>query len=255
MAPAASSTERPAVIDIRYSTLCRPVQIDLRSFLIAMFPLAPPTRGSSKTAARRATAVGSNSVSASTVRIRSPRANRTPALIAGLRPQRVPWQITVSTRPCARARSAKARVSSVEPSSTTMISIGRKVWRCSDTIERSRPAPPLKVGMITLTLGLAADVLPSRRRVMPKKASDSSDRVYRGRSKISTENASRNTFACARSRAISDMRTTSEETIRELTSPGNLGSNRHKRSLGKESRIFANCFAANARRAAMLWKS
>ena len=92
-----------------------------------MLQLAPPTRGSLNAAASRATAVGSNTVSASTVRSRSPLANRAAAFIAALRPQRVPWQMTMSTRPSARARSATARVSSVEPSSTTMISNGRKV--------------------------------------------------------------------------------------------------------------------------------
>ena len=124
-----------------------------------MLQLAPPTRGSSNTAASRATAVGSKTVSASTVNSRSPLANRAAALIAGLRPQRVPWQMTMSTRPSARARSATARVSSVEPSSTTMISTGRKVCWCSEAIERSSPEPPLKVGMITLTEALPAGAL------------------------------------------------------------------------------------------------
>src|SRR5262249_15506659 len=62
----------------------------------------------------------------------------------------------MSTRPIARARSATARVLSVDPSSTTMISIGRKVCRCSEAIVGSRPEPPLKVGMITLTEALRA---------------------------------------------------------------------------------------------------
>jgi hypothetical protein len=82
--------DRPALIDIRYSTLCRPVHNESRSLLIAMLQLAPPTRGSSNTAASRARAVGSNTVSASTVKRRSPFANRAAAFMAGLRPQRVP---------------------------------------------------------------------------------------------------------------------------------------------------------------------
>src|SRR5262249_59769585 len=64
--------DRRALIDIRYSPLCRPVHNESRSLLIAMLQLAPPTRGSSNTAASRATAVGSNTVSASTVKRRSP---------------------------------------------------------------------------------------------------------------------------------------------------------------------------------------
>src|SRR5262245_22977532 len=90
IAPATSSMDRPALIDIRYSTLCSPVHHESRSLLIAMLQLAPATRGSLNTAASRATAVGSNSVSASTVKSRSPLANRAAALIAPLRPQRVP---------------------------------------------------------------------------------------------------------------------------------------------------------------------
>ena len=121
-----------------------------------MLQLAPATRGSLNAAASRATAVGSKTVSASTVKSRSPLANRAAAFIAALRPQRVPWQMTMSTRPSARARSATARVSSVEPSSTTMISTGRKVCRCSDAIVGPSPEPPLNVGMITLTEALPA---------------------------------------------------------------------------------------------------
>src|SRR5258705_12596466 len=71
-----------------------------------MLQLAPATRGSLNTAASRATAVGSKTVSASTVKSRSPLANRAAAFIAALRPHRVPWQITMSARPSARARSA-----------------------------------------------------------------------------------------------------------------------------------------------------
>ena len=94
-----------------------------------ILPLAPATRGLSKAAASLAMACGSNPVSASTVRDQIAVAKRAPAFIAALRPQRVPWQITVSTGPCARARSAVARVWSVDPSSTTMISCGCRVWR------------------------------------------------------------------------------------------------------------------------------
>src|SRR5262245_55088596 len=110
IASTTSSIDRPALIDIRYSTLCSPVHNESRSLLIAMLQLAPPTRGSSNTAASRAMAVGSNTVSASTVKSRSPLANRAAALIAVLRPHRVPWQMTISTRPSARPRSATARV-------------------------------------------------------------------------------------------------------------------------------------------------
>ena len=58
MAPTMSSTERPALIDIRYSTLWRPVQIDLRSFMMAMLQLAPATRESLNTEASRSMAAG-----------------------------------------------------------------------------------------------------------------------------------------------------------------------------------------------------
>ena len=162
IASTTSRMDRPALIDIRYSTLCSPVHNESCSLLIAMLQLAPATRGSLNAAASRATAVGSKTVSASTVRSRSPLANRAAALIAALRPQRVPWQITMSTRPSARARSAMARVSSVEPSSTTMISTGRRVCRCSDAIVAPSPEPPLKVGMITLTETLPAGTLSLR---------------------------------------------------------------------------------------------
>jgi hypothetical protein len=82
----------------------------------------------------------------------------------------------MSTRPIARARSATARVLSVDPSSTTMISIGRKVCRCSEAIVGSRPEPPLKVGMITLTEALRAGFASLGLR-MPNKASERSDSV------------------------------------------------------------------------------
>jgi len=141
-----------------------------------MLQLAPATRGSLNAAASRATAVGSKIVSASTVKSRSPLANRAAALIAALRPHRVPWQMTMSTRPSVRARSATARVSSVEPSSTTMISTGRKVCRCSDAIEGASPEPPLKVGMMTLTEALLAASL-SFRRLTPNKAKETSENV------------------------------------------------------------------------------
>src|SRR3954454_16511703 len=118
MASTTFRADRPALIDIRYSTLCNPVHNDSRSLLIAILQLAPATRGSSNAAASRATAVRSKTVSASTVKSRSPEANRAAAFIAALRPQRVPWQMTMSTRPSARARSATARVWSVEPSSS-----------------------------------------------------------------------------------------------------------------------------------------
>src|SRR4029077_2727476 len=177
---AMSSMDRPALIDIRYSTLCSPVHNESRSLLIEMLQLAPATRGSLNAAARRATAVGSNTVSASTVRSRSPPANRAAAFIAALRPQRVPWQISMSTRPSARARSATARVWSVEPSSTTMISSGRKVCRCSDAIVGPSPEAPLNVGMITLTEALPAGTLSSRLHA-PRKAKDRSDREYQHR--------------------------------------------------------------------------
>ena len=173
---AMSSMDRPALIDIRYSTLCSPVHNESRSLLIEMLQLAPATRGSLNAAARRATAVGSNTVSASTVKSRSPLANRAAAFIAALRPQRVPWQITMSTRPSARPRSATARVSSVEPSSTTMISTGRKVCRCSEAIVGPSPEPPLNVGMITLTEALPAGTL-SLRLHTPNKANERSDSV------------------------------------------------------------------------------
>ena len=176
IASTTSSMDRPALIDIRYSTLCSPVHNDSCSLLIAILQLAPPTRGSLNTAASRATAVGSNTVSASTVKSRSPLANRAAAFIAALRPQRVPWQMTMSTRPRARACSATARVWSVEPSSTTMISNGRKVCRCSDAIVGPSPEPPLKVGMITLTAALPASTL-SLRLHAPNRANESSDRV------------------------------------------------------------------------------
>src|SRR5262249_15136231 len=113
IASTTSSMDRPALIDIKYSTLCSPVHNEPRSLLIAMLQLAPATRGSLNAAASRATAVGSKTVSASTVKSRSPLANRAAPFIAALRPQRVPWQMTMSTRPSARARSATARVSSV----------------------------------------------------------------------------------------------------------------------------------------------
>src|SRR5260370_10149445 len=71
IASTTSRMDRPAVIDIRYSTLCSPVHNDSCSLLIAMLQLAPPTRGSLNTAARRATAVGSKTLSASTVKSRS----------------------------------------------------------------------------------------------------------------------------------------------------------------------------------------
>src|SRR5215475_8632179 len=89
IASTTSSMDRPALIDIKYSTLCSPVHIDSRSLLIAMLQLAPATRGSLNAAASRATAVGSKTVSASTVKSRSPLANRAAAFIAALRPQRV----------------------------------------------------------------------------------------------------------------------------------------------------------------------
>ncbi len=176
IASTTSRMDRPAVIDIRYSTLCSPVHNDSCSLLIAMLQLAPPTRGSLNTAASRATAVGSKTVSASTVKSRSPLANLAAEFIAALRPQRVPWQMTMSTRPSARARSATARVSSVEPSSTTMISTGRKVCRCSDAMVGASPEPPLNVGMITLTEALPTGALSLRLRT-PKKASESNESV------------------------------------------------------------------------------
>ena len=191
MASTTASADRPALIDIRYSTLCSPVHNDSRSLLIAILQLAPATRGSSNAAASRATAVGSKTVSASTVKSRSPEANRAAAFIAALRPQRVPWQMTMSTRPSARARSATARVSSVEPSSTTMISTGNKVCRRSDVMVGSSPEPPLKVGMITLTVALPGGTPVFRRRA-PNNANETSDSVKRGMSNISTEKASKN---------------------------------------------------------------
>ncbi len=176
IALAKSSMDLPALIDIRYSTACRPVHKESPSLLIAMLQVAPPTRGSLKAAATRATAVGSNTVSASTVKMRSPLANRAAAFIAALRPQRVPWQMTMSTRPTARARSATTRVWSVEPSSTTMISNGRKVCRRSDAIVGASPEPPLNVGMITLTEALPAGTR-SLRLHTPNKANERSDSV------------------------------------------------------------------------------
>src|SRR3954462_810170 len=77
-------------------------------------------------------------------------------------------------RPSARARSATVRVSSVEPSSTTMISNGRKVCCCSDAIVGPSPEPPLKVGMITLTAASLAGTL-SLRLHAPNRANESSD--------------------------------------------------------------------------------
>src|SRR5215469_15468182 len=79
IAAAMSSMDFPALIDIRYSTLCSPVHNESRSLLIAMLQHAPPTCGSPNAAASRATAVGSNTVSASTVKSRSPPANRAAA--------------------------------------------------------------------------------------------------------------------------------------------------------------------------------
>src|SRR5262249_21834771 len=176
IASAMSSMDLPALIDIRYSTACRPVHNDSPSLLIAILQVAPPTYGSLKAAATRATAVGSKTVSASTVKMRSPLANRAPAFIAGLRPQRVPWQIAMETRSDARARFAMVRVPSVEPSSTRMISKGRNVCRCSDAIVGASPEPPLNVGMITLT-----EALPSGGRSVrlqkPDKANETSDSV------------------------------------------------------------------------------
>src|SRR3954452_17867405 len=84
---------RPALIDIRSSTLGNPVHNDWRSLLIAILQLAPATRGSSNAGASRATAVRSKTVSAYTVKSTSPEANRATAFIAALRPQRVPWQM------------------------------------------------------------------------------------------------------------------------------------------------------------------
>jgi hypothetical protein len=84
--------------------------------------------------------------------------------------------MTMSTRPSARALSATARVLSVDPSSTTMISEGRKVCRCSDAIVGASPEPPLNVGMITLTEALPAGGLSLGLRT-PKKANDSNDSV------------------------------------------------------------------------------
>jgi hypothetical protein len=75
-----------------------------------------------------------------------------------------------------RARCATARVPSVEPSSTTMISAGRRVCRCSEAIVRSSPEPPLNVGTMTLTAALPAGT-PSSRRNAPSKASETSDKV------------------------------------------------------------------------------
>jgi len=75
-----------------------------------------------------------------------------------------------------RARSAMARVASVEPSSTTIISCGRKVCRRSDVMVCPGPSPPLKVGRITLTdAGAAGAAAPDRHA--PNNASESSDSV------------------------------------------------------------------------------
>jgi hypothetical protein len=52
----------------------------------------------------------------------------------------------------------------------------RKVCRCSDSIERSSPEPPLKVGMITLTEALPAGTLLRRPRT-PNKDNETSDSV------------------------------------------------------------------------------
>src|SRR5262249_40279537 len=97
IASTTSSIDRPALIDIRYSTLCSPVHNESRSLLIAMLQLAPPTRGSSNTAASRAMAVGSDTVSASTVKSKSPLAHR-PAADAA---RRVARRAAAAPRPMA----------------------------------------------------------------------------------------------------------------------------------------------------------
>src|SRR5260370_670552 len=115
IASTTSSMDRPALIDIKYSTLCNPVHNHSCSLLIAMLQLAPPTRGSLNTTASLAIAVVSNTVSASTVRRISPLANRAAALISALRPQRVPWHMTISNM-CAPSKPTQ-RLPDAQPSS------------------------------------------------------------------------------------------------------------------------------------------
>jgi hypothetical protein len=57
-----------------------------------------------------------------------------------------------------------------------MISIGRKVCRCSEAMVGPSPEPPLNVGMITLTEALPAGTL-SLRLHTPNKANERSDSV------------------------------------------------------------------------------
>ena len=55
MAPTTSKMDRPALIDIRYSTLCSAVHSESRLFVSANFQKATPTTGSSTWPSRRVT--------------------------------------------------------------------------------------------------------------------------------------------------------------------------------------------------------
>ena len=246
-----------------------------------MFPLAPPTRGSSKAAARRATAVGSNSVSASTVRIRSPRANRAPALIAGLRPQRVPVADHRVYKPlCPRSFSEGARLvgRAVIDDDDFHRSQGLAMQRHDRTIEAGTSVEGREhyadAGGWRLAFCLLAVASCRKRRETGATGCSAEGRRSAPRTRAGTHLPARGAGpspTCGHLRRVTCELSGDPESPLQITGSRLKGASRifaydpsttaalphqtAKPSLVAGSRISPNFFAANERKTAILWKS